>query len=301
MPVDTTSHTIMEVEDREEQDLVLLTEVPCQKEKAVAPDVPPTPTKKKRQDPMMAAPSPAKSTASTKIGVSMDEEDQVYPFGMESFDDSSDDDDDDEVIPKVSPGEPLAEVLPDIIKKMEAAENLAELEEDARRDKKRKILCLLLLLILIGIGVAVGVVLAKKPSDEEPKVITTTTTTTEEDESTLSPSTAPVDPLQDTLARLFVNPSRYPTEDDESPSWRAVLFLTTEHENLKDRDISHLGQRYAVINMYYSLGGADWIDDLGFLDTSRHECDWNALTNGLIKGVICENNDNVVTYISIRK
>jgi hypothetical protein len=98
---------------------------------------------------------------------------------------------------------------------------------------------------------------------------------------------------------LFFNAAQYPT-DESSPSYKAVQFLA--EEDTSDRDIAKLGQRYALVNMFYSLGGAEWTDSLGFLSQDTHECDWNDVAaDGLIKGVICENADKFVNYISIRK
>jgi hypothetical protein len=274
----------MEVEDREEQGLVLLTEVPCRSIDEEQPRI------------VATAPSPSKSTASTK-DISVEED---YDFDLAYG--SSRDDEDDEIIPKLKPGQPLMEVQPGIISKIEAADANQDADVDAaRRSKKRKLIGAAVLILLIGI--AVGVVIAvsggKSNDNKDKDIILETPITPEEDDSTPAPSGAPIDPFMAVAARLFFNAAQYPT-DESSPSYKAVQFLA--EEDTSDRDIAKLGQRYALVNMFYSLGGAEWTDSLGFLSQDTHECDWNDVAaDGLIKGVICENADKFVNYISIRK
>jgi hypothetical protein len=273
----------MEVEDREEQDLVWLTQVPCLSIDEEQPPIAAT------------SPSPSKSSASTK-DISVDEED--YDFDLAYG--SSREDDDYEIISKLKPGQPLMGVQPGIISKIEAAEANQDNDDADRRSKKRKLIGVTVLILLIGIAVGVGVAVSGGKNDKDKGIsLATTKADPEEDDTTPAPSGAPIDLFLPVAARLFSSPAQYPT-DESSPSYKAVMFLS--EEDTSDRDISKLGQRYALVNMFYSLGGPEWTESFGFLSHEMHECDWNDIAaDGLIKGVICESVDKFVNYLSIRK
>ena len=116
--------------------------------------------------------------------------------------------------------------------------------------------------------------------------------------SPIPPSSIVRTPFEKVADGLYLFGDNIPT-DESTPEYKAINFLAQEDSG-KELDSFRLGQRYALANMFYALGGPNWNNDLGFL-SKEHECDWRALDNNLIKGVICEEGDGRVNYISIRK
>lgn len=97
---------------------------------------------------------------------------------------------------------------------------------------------------------------------------------------------------------LSLTGSTFPT-DELTPEYKAVDFLSEEYENSGEMlGFSRLRRRYALVNMFYAMGGPRWNSGLGFL-TDQHECSWHYVSQNVMKGVICDQNMTKVTTISI--
>jgi hypothetical protein len=64
-------------------------------------------------------------------------------------------------------------------------------------------------------------------------------------------------------------------------------------------------QRFSLATFYYSTGSEGWLDQLGFLNSTSHECsDWFRSDNSTgvleVKGLLC-NNISTVVAIDVRK
>lgn len=99
---------------------------------------------------------------------------------------------------------------------------------------------------------------------------------------------------------LSLTGSNFPT-DELTPEYKAVDFLSQEYENSGEMlAFSRLRRRYALVKMFHTMGGPSWNAGLGFL-TDQHECSWHSRDQNVMKGVFCDQNMTKVTTISIRK
>ena len=117
-----------------------------------------------------------------------------------------------------------------------------------------------------------------------------------------APSQAPSVPtaFQIIAEALSLTGSDFPT-DELTPEYKAVDFLSQEYAKSGEMlGFSRLRRRYALVNLFYAMGGPSWYSGLGFL-TDQHECDWHYVDQNVMKGVLCDQNQTKVTSISIRK
>jgi hypothetical protein len=323
----------MNHEDLEEQDLVLLTEVPT-------------------------IPEAVKKVVRPKKNVSIDTIDQDNPryefeisYGISDSDDLS------------SSNEPIITV------REKGVIEIDPKDHDDGNDGKRKlisgIICVFLL-IMIPVGIVLGLksrnanssgipsqsvgmdsrvfntsqmpsaspsmqpVVHQQHHSENPTIapsqpsnyptalsMSPTRTTSSPSLSTTSPSTLPtigtsqtpsgmpspspsIRPAFQTIAQvLSLSGDKFPS-DEESPSYKAVSFLAGEYEVTGSLLEAHrLGQRYALASIYYSMMGNSWRNQLSFV-TSFHECDWNYSKNNITKGALC-GLDGAVSRLYLRK
>lgn len=101
---------------------------------------------------------------------------------------------------------------------------------------------------------------------------------------TATPSLAPTFIAEDILARATKLSGSDVFRSVSSPQLRAVGWMSS----IDEVDTSGIGQifaqRYAMIVLYYSFEGKNWIDQEQWLNPTLHECDWS--TN-----IVCEYGD----------
>lgn len=124
-----------------------------------------------------------------------------------------------------------------------------------------------------------------------------------------------VDWTRQLIERIVVPAVSYPETltDPTSPQSRAVNWLTTADDgggngaaaiiiadttNEAEAEAHRrVRQRYALAVLYYSTGGGDgfWKERYGFLDATRHECEWGSdLLNNGWTALECNDADEVV-------
>lgn len=132
----------------------------------------------------------------------------------------------------------------------------------------RRLVCIGIMIVLAGV---IAVVVYFTVFQEDRNNATATT-----DAPTMSPSLSPTfisDEILETASKL----SGWDImSDPSSPQFRAVGWMssinTMEMGNLGDR----FAQRYALVVMYYSFMGADWINQERWLTPDLHECEWSS-------------------------
>ena len=89
--------------------------------------------------------------------------------------------------------------------------------------------------------------------------------------------------------------------DPESPEFKALNFLANEYSASGELlSSSRMRARYALAVLYFALGGINWLNQVGFLST-QHECNWSGVHDNLIKGVICDDRQEEINYVSLCK
>ena len=89
--------------------------------------------------------------------------------------------------------------------------------------------------------------------------------------------------------------------DVTASEYKAIDFLAGEYTASGELlSTVRLKQRYAMACLYFALGGPAWTHQLGFL-SSQHECEWSDVENTLIKGAICDEANLKINYITLRK
>lgn len=155
-------------------------------------------------------------------------------------------------------------------------------------------------LVLIAVGIGVGLAVGGGNKDDEKAMATN-------DEEEADPVVQVAADIYKPMLLEFSNEDEF--LDPESPQSQALKWLsdsapldpTTGKSPLTP---SHrILTRYALAVLYYSTGGPEWIDQLGFLAKDTHECDWNIELPGTVetdtlnvtllrKGVICDESEN---------
>mmetsp|Transcript_25953 Transcript_25953/g.43288 ORF Transcript_25953/g.43288 Transcript_25953/m.43288 type:complete len:1058 (-) Transcript_25953:34-3207(-) len=92
---------------------------------------------------------------------------------------------------------------------------------------------------------------------------------------TMTPSAAPTfisEEIKEAAAQLS---GWNAVEDMTSPQFKAVSWISTFDE-IDTRGLGDaFDQRYALVVMYYSFKGDDWINQEQWLDPNLHECEWS--------------------------
>lgn len=130
----------------------------------------------------------------------------------------------------------------------------------------RRLVCVALVFFLAGI---VSLILFLT-------VFKTTETARVTNAPTMTPSQSPTFLSDDLVAAASFLSRPEKLEDRSSPQFRAVGWMSS----FDTIDTSGLGlafaQRYALVVMYFSLGGEGWTNQEKWLDPSLHECDWSS-------------------------
>lgn len=269
---------IVEHEDREEQGLVLLTEVSRS---------------------FMS--SPAKS-ASTKDSSFASDPDYDYDLAYKSGGNN-------EAL------DPLSEIaarkelnkLDDSYYPTDPEHGMAfgkEEDHQQRISRKTKLMGVGVLCLLVIVAVVVVVVLVltvgRDGQKDEPIAAQGSAVVPSIAPASLGPTLVPPPSFDRIASRLFDSPDDYP-QDSGTPSYQAIAFLADEHTATGlEYEERRLTQRYGLATMFFSLGGPAWTESLGFL-SQEHECYWNQVDNSLIKGAVCTENDGRIRYLSLRK
>ena len=170
-----------------------------------------------------------------------------------------------------------------------------------------------ILCILVLIGIIVGVVVGTNAGSSQgaataSQSVSQAVLSQTPSEAPTQPTGAPTQsaspsvhtPFQIIADELSLSGDDRPT-DATAPEYRAIEFLADEYSSSGELLSSdRLRQRYALTSLYFALGGPHWTDQLGFL-SSQHECEWSDVENTLIKGVICDEFNSDISYISLRK
>jgi hypothetical protein len=215
-----------------------------------------------------------------------------------------------------------------------------DFEDYVPRRRRRKLCCLnfcLLLLIVAAIICSVLFAVDMIGSDSNASVIAPTAPPTQSTENP-SPTTAntptvqlpssspaggipPTSEIPTTSSPTETLPNPMPTTlpnpvDDRlvaisgdainepgTPQYIAYDWLVNNDtasldlETVSDLDLE---QRYIAAVFYFSLGGVNWLDQLGFLEDSN-VCEWNNNSTRSVSGIICENNTGVIKGFAISK
>jgi hypothetical protein len=108
-----------------------------------------------------------------------------------------------------------------------------------------------------------------------------------------------------TLSDLFVDyeVSIQALQEPSSPQSAALHWMV----NIDSADPlqvtpsdNELVERFVVVLLYYTTGGADWRDQLQFLTPSLNICSWNGTVDGTTVGVGC-NDEGSVVRLGLRK
>ena len=136
----------------------------------------------------------------------------------------------------------------------------------------------ILLLIVIGVGAGVGIASGSDSGDPAaPKPIPPTEVPT----ASPTPMFNQEEAAKAELARSYIVPkisSDEVLDDVTSPQSEALQWLVRDEgvtiaEDLPERDIENLENRYVLAVLYFALGGDRWFDDSGWL-TSEDHCNW---------------------------
>ena len=118
----------------------------------------------------------------------------------------------------------------------------------------------------------------------------------------LAPSSAPGILQYSEFMNMVSNVTNLDTLfDKSSPQYRALQWMI-EEDNLQFIPTSeNFLQRYALATLYFSFDGPGWENQLNWLNTTVHECEWNKRKDYITQGVSGCSKDKFVTSITIRK
>lgn len=267
--------TILNHEDLEDHDLILLAEVSAQ------------PIKHQVEAPVRPQ---KKNTSIDTIETDSRDYDFDIAYGRAEPDDQS------------LSNEPIIRV------KEEDFEAHLEGQTDSQHRRKMwiAILCLVVLIAII-VGAVVGTNSASSQGGQlSSQSVSQEVLSQAPSEAPTQPTGSPTEsaapsvhtPFQIIADELSLTGDGRPT-DETTAVYKAIAFLAEEYTNSGELlPLTRLSQRYAVANVYFALGGPHWSNRLGFL-SSQHECQWRDIEGTLIKGVICDESESDVDYISL--
>lgn len=88
--------------------------------------------------------------------------------------------------------------------------------------------------------------------------------------------------------------------DISSPEYQAIDLMAQE-QNTMTLSVDDIRQRFSLLSFFFANGAKSWFDSFDFATPNLHECRWNGLVDGEIRGAACDRDSTVVTYLSMRK
>lgn len=157
-------------------------------------------------------------------------------------------------------------------------ESLSESEEGTQAETKIKerpmrcIMCLVLgVLVAIGIGILTGYLLTRLKSSSGGQ---------ETDASTISPSLAPTFIAEELFDAAVGLSGREALSKPDSPQFQAIGWMSTLDQIETGGVEKNFAQRYAVVTVYYSFRGGNWVHQEEWMNPTKHECAWS-------RGITC--------------
>mmetsp|Transcript_63 Transcript_63/g.66 ORF Transcript_63/g.66 Transcript_63/m.66 type:complete len:383 (+) Transcript_63:256-1404(+) len=86
--------------------------------------------------------------------------------------------------------------------------------------------------------------------------------------------------------------------DMSSPEYQAIDFMVQEQNTMTLR-ADEIRQRFSLLSFFFANGARSWFDTFDFATPNLHECRWNGLVAGQIRGAACDRDSTVVTYVSM--
>lgn len=150
----------------------------------------------------------------------------------------------------------------------------ADMMEAQRYRKARKYLIWVLLAIIVLLAAIVGVVIT---------LLVTRLRSNENAAEAMSssPTSSPTFVSSEVLQSASSLSASEAFDDFSSPQYRAVLWMS--NVDLVDTTVDDITfeQRYAMVVVYYSFFGEDWLNQEQWLNPDLHECNWST-------GVLCK-------------
>lgn len=210
----------------------------------------------------------------------------------------------------VSPSVTRSEVIPaddySLVKMQPRSHDDDHHQRDGNRRRRNRLRGILVLTLLLAIVLAT--VLTRNNRKEngrgsEPNVISkgeqdldagdNTTDTT----STMAPSTAPTSSLELTLEYQVLKPyvDTALLLDPETPQGKA--FLQVMAEGITTYELGfRIKQRFAMMVLYFSMGGPDWVWNTGWRTFEEEESDWFGVAITRFR-----NGNRIVAALQLRK
>ena len=153
----------------------------------------------------------------------------------------------------------------------------------------QKGIAILLLSGIIVVAVTVGVAIAATNKGKSSVPIMSPAA-----EITQTPApTCRLEIIQSNLEHLSRNSAVL--NDPTSPQYYALTWIANDDEaKIDEGDQARLESRFALATFFFATNGANWDDDLGFLN-SVHECNWKSNVTG--EGVGCNEDDEIKRII----
>lgn len=155
--------------------------------------------------------------------------------------------------------------------------SLANSADDSAPGKNRRRSLRIGLLLALVLAVVLATVLTsdnfKQKRAVDPGVVSGA-----QEEANVAPTTVPTNPLELTPEYQILKPYVTPPDkllDPETPQGKAFEQLLSE-DIPEDKEF-RVKQRFAMMVLYFAMGGENWAWQSGWSDFSEDECDWHGV------------------------